>query len=230
MKTLLFHEGDESLQGIVVVVELVSSGVELQLPVGEHDLVVGVLEGGFGDKELVTTGARQIDADGVEEAKAAGGSETVHGVGLGADVEELLLNEESVRGEESGKEGANIVFVMGGVSFVFHGGSCNRFVPDGFQISTEGFASLGVELKVLEVQHGLNAGTRELMENTNETLLVGGVRGKDDILFTSYLSLLVRRSKAVDHTGGGVVFVKDGCLERQWGLFYSLKLCDGGHG
>ena len=83
VETLLFHEGNELLEGVVGIVKTITGAFESKLPVGEHKAEEGVFEfSSAGTKEFGATRAGQINANVIEKTKAACGFEAVHGIGL----------------------------------------------------------------------------------------------------------------------------------------------------
>ena len=92
---------------------------------------------------------------------------------------------------------------------------------------------MGLDMKgfVLQTEKILVACVKEVMETTNETFLVAGVRAEGENLFASNSCLVswVNDNRVVDGDGG-VVFAENIRFEVDGRLLSSTKFCDGGHG
>jgi hypothetical protein len=82
METTLFHKRDQRVDSVSGRVESIACNIELELPIGQHYLVESIFHSRCVWKELVSSRAREIGAEGVEETKTACSRVTIHSVWL----------------------------------------------------------------------------------------------------------------------------------------------------
>ena len=140
METLLFHERDELLEGVCVVVKLITSGVKVELPLGEHEAIESVFDFRVGGEKMSTAGTREVLRHLIDETKAAGNVETSHMERLGSAVKVFLLNEKRVRRKTICEKETNVV-VKKGIRLLSGANRGEGVIPGDFEVTSEDLAS-----------------------------------------------------------------------------------------